>query len=336
MPFDPFNPENIVGHFGGGWAGSPNIRAFNATIPTGFLALSPGRGGSVGGNTLTGSTQSGAGAFGSVPTVPNPITTASQAIAGNLGNLANIYNIVQGANPLIGKQRGVASEYLSGQVPDDVVNQILQRAAERGIATGSPGSPNANAAYLRALGLTSLDLTGKGFDMASNLGRDVYSMESPFFVKPEDMQAAQLAANIYAASPNPTLAAEEAKRATSIGGPSRLPVSGGTPPIYMPPSFGSSRRSSPASDVSYSMPTFAIGGVGSPSLGSNPDAFASWYDSIANVPASALQSAGPVNPDWFYGADTGYNYGDMHEYLGLPYTDYSGGEWADYDWSQFE
>lgn len=49
----------------------------------------------------------------------------------------------------------IAAE-MRGEVPQDVMNLLGQQAAERGVATGSPGSPNANAAYLRALGLTSL------------------------------------------------------------------------------------------------------------------------------------------------------------------------------------
>lgn len=50
----------------------------------------------------------------------------------------------------------IASE-LSGQVPQDVMNLLAQQAAERGVATGDVGGPNANAAYLRSLGLTSLE-----------------------------------------------------------------------------------------------------------------------------------------------------------------------------------
>lgn len=50
------------------------------------------------------------------------------------------------------------SQGLNGQLPGDVQNQIAQSAAERGISTGI-GSANTNAAFLRAMGLTSLDLT---------------------------------------------------------------------------------------------------------------------------------------------------------------------------------
>lgn len=61
-----------------------------------------------------------------------------------------------------GQQSQNILSMLQGDVPTDVINQILQQAAERGIATGSPRGPNANAAYLKALGLTSLDMMGKG------------------------------------------------------------------------------------------------------------------------------------------------------------------------------
>lgn len=56
-----------------------------------------------------------------------------------------------------------------GELPQDVLSRIYQSSAERGIATGSYGSPNANAAMLRSLGLTSLDLQGKGIEEMAQL-----------------------------------------------------------------------------------------------------------------------------------------------------------------------
>lgn len=46
---------------------------------------------------------------------------------------------------------------LKGELPQDVVNQIQQRAAEFGVASGLPGSQFAGYQGLRNLGLTSLD-----------------------------------------------------------------------------------------------------------------------------------------------------------------------------------
>lgn len=51
---------------------------------------------------------------------------------------------------------------LGGNIPQDVVTQLAQQAAERGVSIGSPGSDNANSSLLRSLGLTSLDLQQLG------------------------------------------------------------------------------------------------------------------------------------------------------------------------------
>ena len=67
-----------------------------------------------------------------------------------------------GAGGLMRQSSANTMGLLRGQVPTDVTQQIQQRGAERGVAMGSPGSPNANAAWLRALGLTSLGLQQQG------------------------------------------------------------------------------------------------------------------------------------------------------------------------------
>lgn len=57
---------------------------------------------------------------------------------------------------------GLIGQELSGQLPEDVIRQLQQQGAERGVATGTAGSPNNNAAYLQALGLNSLQLEQTG------------------------------------------------------------------------------------------------------------------------------------------------------------------------------
>lgn len=65
------------------------------------------------------------------------------------------------------------TSFLRGEVPADVVQQIQQRGAERGIATGIRGEgPNANASWLRALGLTSLGLQQQGSQQLSQSIQD--------------------------------------------------------------------------------------------------------------------------------------------------------------------
>jgi hypothetical protein len=78
-----------------------------------------------------------------------------QAQAPYLANLPQYADLTEARS-------GVLSDQMAGRVPQDVINQILQQGAERGIVTGSPGGPGANAAFLRSLGLTSLDMQQRG------------------------------------------------------------------------------------------------------------------------------------------------------------------------------
>lgn len=66
----------------------------------------------------------------------------------------------------------IASE-LRGQLPSDVIRLMQQQAAERGVNAGIVGSDNESAAYLRALGLTSLNLQQQGQrDLTGALSRN--------------------------------------------------------------------------------------------------------------------------------------------------------------------
>jgi hypothetical protein len=78
-----------------------------------------------------------------------------QAVAPYLANLPNYANMVGQRSENIGQQ-------LEGELPQDVLNQIMQQGAERGIMTGASGSNNANSAMLRALGLNSLQMQQQG------------------------------------------------------------------------------------------------------------------------------------------------------------------------------
>jgi hypothetical protein len=104
-------------------------------------------------------------------TLPGTAGTASENLAASpqlaqLTELLNKINLagqtaanvarIPDAAALEEKSSANISDELAGKLPQDVLNLLAQQGAERGVATGAPGSPNANAAYLRALGLTSL------------------------------------------------------------------------------------------------------------------------------------------------------------------------------------
>lgn len=201
---------------------------------------------SSGGGILPGSANSYSATYGGKPNVPNPGATASAAIGENIGNLGSLYQLGAGAsnfaeNQLISNYNAAIPDYsalalqssknigseLQGALPDDVVSTIINRAAERGIMTGTSGSPNENAALVRALGLTSLDLTGRGeSELSGAVARSPIAQPfdiSRMFVTPEQQQEAAMAANIYAAAPNPAAAAIHLEGAASGGSDGSTP-----------------------------------------------------------------------------------------------------------------
>lgn len=178
--------------------------------------------------------------YGGVPTVPSPEESLAQSLYGTQQNLGGLYGLAGQTNqfnaaqaagqyqanlPLYGPMTQQASSdiysNLQGQLPADVIQQMQQRAAERGVQTGTAGSPNQDAAYLRAIGLTSLDLENLGQQQLSQAVARTPTGPlfdpSKFYITPADQSQAQLLANIYAAAPNPTLAAENALRLAQQG-----------------------------------------------------------------------------------------------------------------------
>lgn len=180
-------------------------------------------------------------AYGGVPVVPDPVSSQNQAITGNIANLGDLYNLAGSVNAFgAGQARGQyeanlpgydamtaqaskdITANLEGVVPPDVINQLQQGAAERGIASGvGPGSANAGAQYLKALGLTSLGQETLGQQqLTSAIQR---TPTSPLFnvasmmTSPNDEQAARMAANMYAAAPNPAAAAQQAMQNALAG-----------------------------------------------------------------------------------------------------------------------
>lgn len=177
-------------------------------------------------------------AYGGVPTMPNPTSTAAAANAGNAGNLPGFENTASNLNPFNEQQllsqynmaipnyaaltstaSGNAQSELGGQVPQDVINLLTQQSAERGITTGMPSSPNSNAAYLRALGLTSIGQEQTGMSNLHQLTTDAPHAPlfnpASMFVTPEQEQEAQYMANVLGSAPHPAAAAEAARAAAT-------------------------------------------------------------------------------------------------------------------------
>ena len=224
-----------------GWAGTPDFakdayELWDQIKPNWALQQLPikdyGNAPQSSGGILGGSAYDYSSAYGGKPQVPSPATSAAAATAGNLGNVQSLINLGAAVNPATAAQYyGNIPNYgglnqqssanigsmLRGEVPQDVVNQIAQRAAERGVITGQT-SP---ASYLQALGLNSLQMQQQGEAL---LGQSVArNTRAPFyapasgFVSPDAQQSAQMAANMYQAAPVPSAAQGNALRAAQSG-----------------------------------------------------------------------------------------------------------------------
>lgn len=103
---------------------------------------------------------------------------------------------------------------LRGELPQDVINLIGRQAAERGVATGSPGSANSNTAYLAALGLTSLGQQQSG---AAQLSQSIQDTPVPQIFNPASIAVPEHLASL-----------ELNQAQLGAGSAARLP---GSPPI---------------------------------------------------------------------------------------------------------
>lgn len=242
-----------------------------------------------GSGTLSGSTQPGQGPYGGVPKAPSPGATQAAALSENLSRMDQIKSIMDeinrksaqdvtaairmnlpGYEGAMGQAMGDIQSGLRGQLPPDVISLIQQQAAERGVAAGIPGSQNVDAAYLRALGLTSLGQMSQAQGQLTNLmgaiPRAPLMDPSSLLVTPAQQQEWQYLANMLAAAPDPTQAA-----LTNLAN-----VSGGMGQAYRGPSYGGSLHLGATS-----------GGGG----GYGPD--------IWHTPATGGKEAGPA--PWFSG-----------------------------------
>lgn len=170
-------------------------------------------------------------AYGGIPSVPNPGASMGSALGANLSNMDALNQLIQAIDAATAK--GAASSLnlnlpgygamndqssqnilneLKGTLPNDVINSLQQAAREHGLAHGF-GSDSAatNAAAMRALGLTSLDLMKQGnIDFTGAVNRTPKGLQfdpSSMLINPNTMQEWQWLANMMAGAPNPSAAA---------------------------------------------------------------------------------------------------------------------------------
>jgi len=132
--------------------------------------------------------------------------------AGVPSNISSVMNLINSLNRTAQQQSNAAripnaqdleaqsslniGHELRGELSPDVIRLLQQQGAERGVGRGIGGSPNEIAAYLRALGLTSLDQQKTGqANLSAALGRNPGApLFDPTGLIMTPYQSAQLAA----------------------------------------------------------------------------------------------------------------------------------------------
>lgn len=178
--------------------------------------------------------------YGGVPSVPDIGGSQSAAVGANKGNAQSIYDLAGGTNTfnagqaqnqlmlnlpgysnLINQSSSNIGSLLKGQIPNDVLQLLSQQGAERGVMTGTEGSPSNMTALMRSLGLTSLGLMKEGEgELTGAVSRTPTAKlfdPSNLFVTPEQEQEARYAANVSGAAPDPGAHAAELIRLARLG-----------------------------------------------------------------------------------------------------------------------
>lgn len=280
-------------------------------------------------------------AYGGKPAVPDPTGVLKNVIGANVGMMPDIKGLGRKAsnyawNQTIGRVPGYEDmaaqsaknigSFLRGEVPVDVLYQLGQGAAERGISRGGGFS---NADYLRSLGLTSLGLMGegeKGLTGALQRAESVPLFDiSKYMLSPQDAYNAIFQANVIGAAPDPAAAAAAARTAItggfktspgmisgmpSIGGISRNPS--GTPSIY---DKWASQWTPVGSDVGTT-------GYAPTESTYNPWGPSGWIGGGPTSPASARMT--DLDQLLFGGAEDYYNMAGQDPLAGMGYYDMAG------------
>lgn len=172
--------------------------------------------------------QPGVGPYGAVPTVPDPKKSVADYISGWKENMPAYTELIKAINDEANRQAKANLEanlpgyganqaqlsanigdLLSGKISQSTINNMATAAAERGIVTG--GGPNANAAYLRALGLTTEGLKAQGAQQFAQqiaqtpLGKQIDW--ATFTSLANEQQQWEYLASVLRASPDPAAAA---------------------------------------------------------------------------------------------------------------------------------
>lgn len=179
-------------------------------------------------------------ALGGTPQLPNPTDVTAntnltnlaqgpqtqqlvtQTAQSNAAGAAAPYNAnLPNYQELIGKQSSNILDELHGVLPPDVLALLQEQGGERGVATGVGDSPNGNASYLQALGLTSLGQEAQGVrDLNTAIGETPTgpAVNTQTYQTPIETELNQLNnQSLYNSAPIPSYAARANANASAAG-----------------------------------------------------------------------------------------------------------------------
>jgi hypothetical protein len=123
------------------------------------------------------------------------IGRTTQANLDNAGNINELLNrMIPGFSDLVKKGLETSGQMMSGELPQDVQDQIMRSDAFQSMMGGFSGSSMARNLTARDLGLTSLDLIGKGGSAMQQWSKLAETSYDPFIIKTME-QAGTTAAN---------------------------------------------------------------------------------------------------------------------------------------------
>jgi hypothetical protein len=144
--------------------------------------------------------------FGTKPGVAEYTPTdlgaeAKKAAASDISNMPEIQALLEKILPGYGEMVGQGSKntlsLLRGEIPQDVQDQVRRTSAFRSLTGGFGGSGIAKSLTARDLGLTSLDLMGKGENSAQRWAGLTEGAVSPFSVTAKEQADQTMKNNLY-------------------------------------------------------------------------------------------------------------------------------------------
>lgn len=292
-------------------------------------------------------------ASGGIPVAVDPADALKKSIAATQTNLSSVKDLGRKTdNFMVNQYTGRVPGYkamseqssaniaaaLRGEVPQDVLNQMAQQAAERGISRGVPGAQASNADYLRGLGLTSLGLQKYGEEALTGATHRLDAVKqfdpTTFSVTPEAQYNAMTQANVLGAAPNPEAVYQRGKADLAAGsgagtrtGGRSMDLSGigggrSTPKLAAPGGGGSAGS---WSGTAWNQP--AVSSLDNPDPYTyNPDPYGLGYNTYSEVNPFSF-----TGPDASTSIQSGAPGWSSASPWGASYNPYSGGQSGGFD-----